>query len=202
MTSKLRCQPMRRDTYRSSTRSETKHRENGDRLRSIRRWTPQIFRAAAALILSTIPFLNAASAESTLCPDIVYLIEQSRTQFVAIRKGTNSKVGEYDSTFLLPGAWYCAIFEDAEKASYQCTWKYPHGDQRARKAFQRFVKEMRSCIGNIAEERIDKPVNHPDSFLSYYYQLPDGEASVALKNKSKLMSTLVSIGIDGFRTTK
>ncbi len=32
--------------------------------------------------------------------------------------------------------------------------------------------------------------------------LPGGEARVSLKNKSKLMSTLVSIAIDGFATTK
>jgi hypothetical protein len=64
------------------------------------------------------------------------------------------------------------------------------------------VKEMRNCIGHIAEERTDQPVNHPDFYASYYYQLPGGEASVTLKNKSKLMSTLVSIGIDGFTKTK
>lgn len=57
------------------------------------------------------------------------------------------------------------------------------------------------CNGNIAEERVDQPVNHPDVFVCYYYRLPGGEASVALKNKSELMSTLVSIGIDGFTTT-
>ena len=167
-----------------------------------RQWTPQLFRVAAVSILSTITFLNAASAESTLCSKLLYLIEQSKTQFLAIRRGTSSKLGGYDSTFVLPEAWNCAIFEDVEKASYQCAWKYPRGDQRAHETFQRFVKEMRSCIGDIAEERIDKPVNHPDFFASYYYQLPDGEASVTLKNKSKLMSTLVFIGIDGFTRTK
>jgi hypothetical protein len=132
----------------------------------------------------------------------IYLIEQSRSQFVAIRGDTGSDFGDYDATFVLPDAWYCVILEDVEKGSYRCVWKYPHGDERAHKTFQRFVKEMRNCIGHIAEERTDQPVNHPDFYASYYYQLPGGEASVTLKNKSKLMSTLVSIGIDGFTKTK
>ena len=193
---------MRRYTHGSSKWLGAKDWKYGNRLPFMRQWTPQISRVVAVSILSIIIFLNAASAESTLCSSILYLIEQSKTQVLAIRRGTSSKLREYDSTFALPEAWHCAILEDVEKTSYQCTWKYPHGDQRAHKTFQRFVKEMRSCIGNIAKERVDKPVNHPDFFVSYYYQLPDGEASVALKNKSKLMSTLVFVGIDGFTRAK
>ena len=89
-----------------------------------------------------------------------------------------------------------------EKKSYRCVWKYPHGDERAHNTFQRLAEEMRNCIGNIAEERTDQSVNHPDFYASYYYQLPGGAASVNLKNKSNLMSTLVSIRIDGFTKTK
>lgn len=179
-----------------------KHRDSGVRLPTMRRSTHQIFRVVTVYLLSSIALLNMSSADSTLCSSILFLVEQSKTQFLEIRGGTGSKVGEYDSTFVLPEAWHCGILEDVEKTSYQCTWKYPLGDQRAHETYQRFVKQMRSCIGSIAEERIDKPVNHPDLFKSHYYQLPNGEASVALKNKSKQMSTLVSIGVDGFTSTK
>ena len=58
---------------------------------------------------------------------------------------------------------------------------------------------MRTCLADIAEERKDWPVNHPDSYAAYAYRHPGGEARVSLKTKSQLMSTLVSIGIDGFR---
>ena len=61
---------------------------------------------------------------------------------------------------------------------------------------------MRNYIGNTAEERRDQPVNHPDFYAFYYYQLPGGEARVSIKNKRKLMSTLVSIVIDGFKKAK
>jgi hypothetical protein len=157
---------------------------------------------AAAAVFSTTTFMNAASEELTLCTDILYLIAQSGSQFSAIRGDTGSDFGDYDTTFVLPDASYCVIHEDVEKRSYHCTWKYPYGDERAHKTFQRLVKEMRSCIGNIAEERTDQPVNHPDFYASYYYQLPGGEARVTLKNKGKLMSTLVSIVIDGSKNAK
>ncbi len=63
-------------------------------------------------------FLNATSEEPTPCSDILYLIEQSKSQFVAIRGDTGSDFGDYDATFVLPDAWFCAIFEDVEKKSY------------------------------------------------------------------------------------
>ncbi len=130
-----------------------KSREHENRPLTTRQWTPQILSAAAAAVFSTITFLNAASEEPTLCSDILYLIEQSRSQFVAIRGDTSSDFGDYDATFVLPDAAYCVILEDVEKSSYQCTWKYPHGDERAQKTFQRFVNEMRNCIGSLGRNR-------------------------------------------------
>jgi len=145
---------------------------------------------------------TAASEEPFLCSDILYLIEQSKSQFSAIQGDTESEFGGTDATLVLPGAWSCVILEDVEKRSYRCVWKYPQGDEQAHKTYQRFVEEMRSCIGNIAEERTDQSVNHPDFYASHYYQLPGGAASVTLKNKTQLMSTLVSIRIDGFAKPK
>ena len=84
----------------------------------MRQWTPQVLSVAAAAVFSTFTFLNAASEEPTLCSDILYLIEQSRSQFVAIRGDTASDFGDYDATFVLPDAWYCVILEDVEKRSY------------------------------------------------------------------------------------
>ncbi len=163
-----------------------------------KQWTSRIVSATVIVICSLMTVLGSASEEPTLCSDIFYLIEQSRSQFLAIQRDTNSDFGGYESTFILADAQYCVILEDVEKKSYKCTWKYPHGDERAHKAFQRFAKEMRNCIGNSAEERTDQPINHPDFYTAYYYQLAGGEARVTLKNKGKLMSTLVSIVIDGF----
>ena len=157
---------------------------------------------AAAAIVSTIAFWNAAAEEPSPCAHILCLIEQSRTQFVAIRGDTGSDFGDYDATFVLPDAWYCVILEDVDKRSYRCVWKYPLGDKRAHETFKRFVKEMRSCIGKIAEERTEQPVNHPDIYAATYYQPPGSAASVYLKNNSKLMSTLISIRIDGFTKPK
>jgi hypothetical protein len=156
----------------------------------------------AVFFMIVFVFFNTASAKPILCSDILYLIEQSRSRFSEIQKDTGSDFGDYDTTFSLSDAWYCVILEDVQKKTYKCTWKYPLGDERAHKTFQRMVKEMRDCIGNIADERKDQPVNHPDFYASYYYQLTGSEVRVTLKNKSRLMSTLVSIVIDGFTQPK
>lgn len=169
---------------------------------SPRHRTRRLLSVAAAAVLSIITLSSAAAEEATLCSDILYLIEQSRSQFLAVRGDAGSDFGDYDTTLVLRDAWYCAILEDAEKTTYRCTWKYPQGDERAQYAFQQLAKEMRHCIGHLAEERTDQPVNHPDFYAAHYYQLPGGAASVSLKNKAKLMSTLVSIRIDGFTEQK
>ena len=130
------------------------------------------------------------------------MVEQSRSQFAAIRGNKSSDLGGYDVTFALPDSWYCAVLEDAEKWSYRYVWKYPHGDERAHQAFLNIAEELRTCIGNIAEERVDQSVNHPDFYASHYFQLPGSAASVNLKNKAKLMSTLVSIRVDEFTETQ
>lgn len=163
---------------------------------------PRLLSIVAAAALSITALANTAAQEATLCPDILYLIEQSRSKFLAVRGDADSDFGDYDTTLVLRDAWYCAILEDAEKTTYRCTWKYPQGDERAQYAFQQLAKEMRHCIGHLAEERTDRPVNHPDFYAAHYYQLPGGAVSVSLKNKAKLMSTLVSIRIDGFTEQK
>jgi len=161
-----------------------------------------------ALALATVTAMSAGSSLSAAqdepvgCSDFLYLIEQSKTRFSEIRKDTGSTFGTYDTAHVLPGAWYCAILEDKEKMSYQCAWKYPLGDKQAHGAFKALVKQMKACIGGLAQEQTDRPVNHPDFYAARYYQLPHGEVSVALKNKSSLTSTLVSLGVTRFAEPK
>jgi hypothetical protein len=159
---------------------------------------PRVLSAAGVLLASYLASFSAASQEPISCADILHLIEQSKSQFSEIQGSTESDFGGYDATFVLPDVWYCAILEDVEKASYKCTWKYPLGDEQAHEAFERLAKTMRNCIGHMADEQTDRPVNHPDFYASRYYRLPGGEARVTLKNKAKMVSTLVSIVIDGF----
>jgi hypothetical protein len=168
-----------------------------------RRKTRQIFPVVAAALLSTVTVWNAAASEdSALCPDLLYLIEQSTAEFSSIREDTKSEFDGYDAALVLSGASYCAILQDAEKTTYRCVWTYPRGDAQAHTTFQRLAKEMRTCIGTRAEEQTDQSVNHPDFYASRYYQLPSGRASVNIKDKTSLRSTLVSIRIDGRTGTK
>lgn len=150
----------------------------------------------AALFFAVAASGPAQSEDRALCPDLLYLIEQSQARFSAIRKDAESQHGGHEAALTLAGASYCAILEDAEKASYRCAWTFPQGDERARTTFQRLGDEMRGCIGGLAEEQTDRSVNHPDFYASHYYLLPGSRASVTIKDKSALRSTLVSIRID------
>ena len=96
-----------------------------------RQRAPHILSLASAAVIAIVTCLNAVSEEPTLCSDILYLIEQSKSHFLAIRGDTPSDFGDYNATFVLSGAWHCVIREDVEKSSYRCTWKYPHGDEHA-----------------------------------------------------------------------
>ena len=167
-----------------------------------RRPTLRAYSAAIAVACSTAVVSSAASEEPALCADILYLIEQSRSQFLAIRGASGSEHGGHEATFALPEASYCVVLHDAEKGSYQCTWTHALGDKRAHDKFQRLVGGMGACLADIAGERKDQPVNHPDSYAAYAYRYPGGEARVSLKTKSQLVSTLVSIGLDGFAKTE
>ncbi len=97
----------RRNVQGSSTWLGVRGREHENRPLTTRQWTPEILSVTAAAVFSTITFLNAAAEEPTPCADILYLIEQPRSQFVAIRGDTGSDFGDYDATFVLPDAWYC-----------------------------------------------------------------------------------------------
>ena len=163
----------------------------------LRRRTRQILSVATAALLSIVTVSGPAESEDpALCPDLLYVIEQSESRFTAIREDTKSEFGGSNAALVLPGASYCAILEDVEKTSYRCAWTYPQGDERAHATFQRLANVMRACIGDMAEEQTDRSVNHPDFYASHYYQLPDSRASVNIKDKAALRSTLVSIRID------
>ena len=70
---------------------------------------PRRLSVAAAAVFSIMTFLNVASEEPTSCSDIRYLIEQSRTQFLAIQGDTGSNFGDYDATFVLTR---CLVLRD------------------------------------------------------------------------------------------
>ncbi|MGI9433773.1 MAG: hypothetical protein ACR2Q4_02905 [Geminicoccaceae bacterium] len=191
------CDVMRWNCRESSTPPQ-KNRRSDDSLYSLsRRWIEQLGCLIAAPLFAHFTFLSAASQEPGPCTDIHDLIEQSGSQFEAIRGAADRTSRGQEATFVLPDASSCMILDDPEKSSYRCVWKYPYGDEQAHQAFQRHLNDMRNCIGHMAEETTDQSVNHPDFYASYYFQLQGSAASVNLKNKAKLGSTLVSIRIDG-----
>ena len=149
----------------------------------------------SAILLAFLAF-NQWFTKPDLCSDILYLIEQSKSDFLAIRTDISTNARTVESSFFLPDTEDCTVFEDAAKSSYQCTWYFPLGDIEADAKFEMLATDIRTCIGDIAEEQLDQPVNHPDIYRSSYFLLPQGQLSLSLKNKSAFSSTLISIRMD------
>lgn len=147
-----------------------------------------------AFLFCLFPFM--VKAETPLCTDIHTLVEHSRSKFTALIGEGASEFGGTHSKFTMSDAWYCVIDEDIEKSSHRCTWKYPYVSNRAQRTYQETLAEINTCIGADAREYKAKPVNHPDSYESYIYQLQDNEIRVTLKNKIALNSKLISIIVE------
>jgi hypothetical protein len=150
---------------------------------------------AVVLGMASATISKPVFSEIINCSDATYLFEQSATSFASIREQTQNEDGGFKSKFNLPGTEYCEIIEDVEKVSYRCTWKYTYGDEQASYAFKRLASELVSCLGDEVNVREDQAVNHPDSYGSYLFTLPETEARITLKNKIELDSTFVSFFI-------
>ncbi len=154
----------------------------------------------ASILLATAG--SPALAETIPCADVLDLVAQSTEQFSSIQRVEKSEFGGFETTVNLPGAQYCVIIEDVVKKTYRCTWKHPYGDDAAGLEFERLAAEIAECLGSRALVRRDQPVNHPDTYKSFLYILPNTEVRVTLKEKSELASTFVSFVVDGMRNEK
>ena len=142
-----------------------------------RKWYGFNFLLVTITLFSLAACSPVVSEDLTFCEATLYLIEQSETHFESIREEANSDHGGFEAAFTLPEADYCTILPDAEKTSYQCSWVYPLGAETAATKYQSLLEETRLCLGNIATEKADQPVNHPDTYLSSYFQLLERRSS-------------------------
>lgn len=158
-------------------------------------------KSLTAFFIAILP-LNILMADTIPCSDMLYLVEQSASGFSSIKGDTESEFGGFSATKILPNAQYCVVLEDPEKRTYKCTWKYSIGDERAMAAFEQYATEVENCLGDSARRLKDQPVNHPDTYKSYLYKLTDTDMRVTFKDKSELMSTLVSVVFEGVNTSR
>lgn len=152
--------------------------------------------AACSLVFLAALVGKPALAQTIPCADVRFLIEQSRTGFLAIQRDTRHEFGGFDTTIKLSEAEYCVILEDVEKRSFRCAWKYSHSDRQAEAKYTQMREDLAVCLGNSASVQKDQPVNHPDIYESYLYRLPAVELRISLKEKSALKSTFVSFVVE------
>ena len=148
------------------------------------------------IVLGLFTPFNVESDKNDFCTDLIYLMEQSESQFSEI------KDQERDGNKLQ------LIFADAEdcrfslglnSSSYQCFWKYDLGSEQAVTQLELLRKETKKCIGHLYAEESDDSVNHPDFYLAYFYVFPNGQVNIALKDKSVTMNTYVSVRVDALK---
>lgn len=136
-------------------------------------------------------------AQTIPCTDLLSLVELSGSSFDSITGETKNEFGGLNSTKILPKAEYCTIWEDPEKRTYRCTWTFSYAATEAKDSFRLLGDEVKTCLGDRAEILSDQPVNHPDTYESSIFQLPQAVVNVSLKNKIELKATLISVSISG-----
>lgn len=163
------------------------------------RYTSYLLVAAIGMWIWITPALGITAERSQTCKDLLFLVEQSRTQFTAIRIAPEGDAAQ-STNFNLPKADTCSLRDDVEKTSYRCVWRHDFDDPSANTQFEQMLADVRNCIGDTSSEHQDVPVNHPDSFTSTYFDFGHGIVSVGLKKKRALMATLISVRFDGAKS--
>lgn len=155
-------------------------------------------RAASPMtsILVYLATIGVAQAQD-LCTNIDYLIDQSRSQFVAIVDKPSGDRGDHAATLTLADASYCFVTKQPKRNLYHCGWEFPYREKHAYDTFDEFVREMTECIGHHATLHTDQNVNHPDYYALRRYEMEQAEVSVSVKDKAALGSTFVFIRVQG-----
>lgn len=149
--------------------------------------------ASIVVLLATI---GGAQARD-LCASIVYLIDQSRSQFAEIMEKPNGGAGDHDVTLTLAGASYCLVTKRSRSSFYHCGWEFPYRAKHGYDRFDAFVRGVNACIGQRATLHSDQSVNHPDYYALRRYETEQAEVSVSVKDKSALSRTFVFIRVQG-----
>ena len=133
-----------------------------------------------------------------LCAEINDLIDESASDFES-QKGVllSESMGQWSSSFEMEGSSSCSMFLDMERSGHLCSWEYSNADGSGPVAYDETVANVRACLDGAVETE-DPGVNHPDFWAATNFAIPNGEVSVALKNKHALGKVFVSIGVDRF----
>ena len=88
------------------------------------------------------------------------------------------------ATFALPEASRCVVSPQPSRTTYLCRWDFPYRDPRATERFESLAADLRRCIGHRAKERLDRAVNHPDTYVSRRFDLARGGTFMSIRVES------------------
>lgn len=145
-------------------------------------WFPKKLRStSAAIALATAiacAGITSVAAADVFCDDVSQAADQVRN-------------GQLATSLKLPEATTCQSALQLDGAIWFCFWTYPLRDESAAEAYRAMGDSVRRCGGTPADADPDLKVNHPDSYDTRLFDLNGVRASVALKDKAALRSTLV-----------
>jgi hypothetical protein len=76
---------------------------------------------------------------------------------------------------------------------YLCSLEFPFRSDDARATYDKYVDEIRGCLGEDKEVPVGPAVNHPDSYDQTVFAVRGRQISVALKDKGALQKTYVFV---------
>ncbi len=150
------------------------------------------------LLGCSIVLLTSSTATAALlpCDDVAHLIADSANQFSSIKSTEQYETGTTKSNIQLPDSKNCEISGSGKLTTFRCVWEYVLGDEQAKTDFNQYVAEAQNCLGETTTIRQDQPVNHPDSYLSYLFELDGTNGRISLKDKSQLNQTFIFFVIE------
>ena len=150
------------------------------------------------LLGCSIALLTSSTATAALlpCDDVAHLIADSANQFSSIKSTEQYETGTTKSNIQLPDSKNCEISGSGKLTTFRCVWEYVLGDEQAKTDFNQYVAEAQHCLGETTTIRQDQPVNHPDSYLSYLFELDGTNGRISLKDKSQLNQTFIFFVIE------
>lgn len=108
-------------------------------------------------------------------------------------------LGRPDAAALAPALAGAAEFQGCRASSRPgertvCGWQFALADPESRRAFAGTAARVGQCAGLQSRQR-DRGVNHPDFYDAWLYRFAAQRVSLAIKDKSALKSTLVTLRV-------
>ncbi|MFK7890612.1 MAG: hypothetical protein AB8B63_07330 [Granulosicoccus sp.] len=137
--------------------------------------------------------LRSATVQAAFCEDVHQSLELSDSGFSSIKSEQEISPGLYSANIRLFDAERCEVIDSTFPSSLRCSWSFDYQALLAETRFDELTAALSQCLGDKVTVEVDMAVNHPDTYRSELYQVPDIDMRVTLKKKFALKKKYVSL---------